>query len=325
MTLAGGFIGTTDPVHHGGILGEAALQNFAPADQALAVRVYNLFDAANKVALQLFLVFQAFALHQRLAGGIVFPRALGYFVATNVNVRGGEQAGNFGEHVLQKLKGLVFGRRIDAGVYAALQRHLERPGAAAEFGIGGKRRQGMAGHFNLGDNRNVQRLRIGDHFADVVLRVESTVTPVRTVGGRRCRIQTKTHAAAPGTLAGQLGIFFNFNAPAVVIHQVPVEGIQLVHRHGVQQLFDLGLVEKVAADIQHESAPWEARLVGDIHAGQLPVHAVDTLRGIDFRRQQLQQSLHAVKEARLRWGGDDDDIGFRGQLIAFRAETGIGI
>ena len=185
VPLAGSFIGAADPVHHGGILREAALQNFAPTDQALAVRVHDLFDAANEVALQLFLVFQAFPLHQSLAGGIVFPRTLGHFIATNVNVRGREQSGDFGEHVLQKLKSLVFGRRIDAGVYAALQRHLERPGAAAEFGIGGKRRQGMAGHFNFRDNRNMQLLRVGDYFANVVLGVEAAVAAIRAIRGRR--------------------------------------------------------------------------------------------------------------------------------------------
>ena len=123
----------------------------------------------------------------------------------------------------------------------------------------------MAGHFYFGHNRNMQRLRVGDYFTNIVLCVKSPVAPTRAISGRRCGIQTKTHGTAPSPLAGQLGILFDFKAPAVVIHQMPVENVQLVHRHGIQQLFYLVLVEKVAADIEHQPAPLETRLVGDVH------------------------------------------------------------
>ena len=102
----------------------------------------------------------------------------------------------------------------------------------------------MAGHFNFRNDGDVPRRRISHDFADVVLRVKSAVAAVRAVSRRRICRQAEADAVAPRADTGQLGIFFDFDAPAVVVHQMPVERVDLVQRHRVEQLFSTSALVK---------------------------------------------------------------------------------
>ena len=182
----------------------------------------------------------------------------------------------------------------------------------------------MPRHFDFGNNGDVQLLRVGHDLADILLRIEPAVAAVLAVGRGRIGGQPKSHAAAPRAHARQLRIFFDFDAPAVVVHEMPVERVELVHRHHLKQLFHLGLRKKMTADVQHQPAPAEARRVGDLHAGNLPVEILHDAGRKDFRRQELQQCLRAVKQAGGRRGADHGQIFFHNQFIPFRAKAGIG-
>ena len=70
--------------------------------------------------------------------------------------------------------------------------------------------------------------------------------------------------APPAADFGQLGIRLDFDAKTFVVAEVPVEHIELVHRHQVDEPLDVVRVEEVPRLVQHEAAPGETRLIGDL-------------------------------------------------------------
>ena len=87
----------------------------------------------------------------------------------------------------------------------------------------------------------------------------------------------------------------------------------------IQALLDERLGEKVAAAVEHEAAPGEARPVDDLQARQgqrqpRPAPAVEALE------EQLAQRLHAVEKPGRPGGAQPDLAGADAQRIALVAE-----
>jgi hypothetical protein len=78
----------------------------------------------------------------------------------------------------------------------------------------------------------------------------------------------------------------------LVVGQVPLEHIELVQGHGVQETFDLVHRLQVARRVQHQATPGEARRVVDVLRG-------DALGG---RREQQLQHAHGAVEHAVRVG-----------------------
>ncbi len=321
MTGARGFLGATDPIHDRRVLRESAPDDFAPADHRAPVGADEFFNAPGEPALQFVLVFQSLPLHERLTIRTVFPGVLGHLVAADMNIFAGKKFKHFGQHVVQKLECLLFGRVIDAVEDSAAVQHGERPAGAAELRICRQRRRRMAGHFDFGNNGDVPRGRIFHDFADVILRVKSAMASVRAVSRAGFRIQLEADAVAPRADLRELGIFFDFDAPALIIRQMPVKRVQFLQRHRVKNGFNFGFVVKMAADIEHQPAPFESRPVFNLNTRHLPIRSRHDIRGKNFRRQQLQQGLDAIKQTRLRPRADDDGIFGDSQFITFRAKV----
>ena len=106
---------------------------------------------------------------------------------------------------------------------------------------------------------------------------------------------------------------------------MPMESVQLVHGHGVQNLFDLIFIEEMTRHIEHHAAPRETWLILNINARRDPCHARHNPGRINLGRQQLQQRLHAIKRSPLRGRADHHRIGRDRQFIAFRAQGRNGV
>ena len=106
--------------------------------------------------------------------------------------------------------------------------------------------------------------------------------------------------------AGELGIFLDLDAPALVLGQVEVHLVELEHRHHVELLLDPLRIAEVAAGIDVHAAVVEAGRVLDAHCGYRKVDAADHTVALSLRRQQLKYSLHAVEEAFTVAGSDPD-------------------
>lgn len=87
-----------------------------------------------------------------------------------------------------------------------------------------------------------------------------------------------------------LGYFFDFQPPALVFRQVPVDGVYLVAGEQVDDGFQLRDGTGIAAAVNHDAAPREARTVRDGHAGKGPVAG-----GILFQR--LLEGLRRIESS----------------------------
>ena len=84
--------------------------------------------------------------------------------------------------------------------YPAVDVDVERPSVATEFRIHRQRGAGVAGHLDLGHDGHVPGFRVGDDLADVLLREEAAVAPVRPVGGSLLGIEPEANVLAPRCL-----------------------------------------------------------------------------------------------------------------------------
>ena len=298
------------PAGDGGRRRQAALDDLVPADQLALVRRQVLFHPLHQPRLQLRPAGQLVLFDGPLAVGTLEPPLRIHLVTANMDVGGGKQRHRLVQHILQEGEGAFLAGAHDIAA-AGAGKPLGRAGEAEEeiglalllgiagqqFGIGGDHRLGMAGHLDLGDDRDVTRGGVGDNRLDLVLRVETAITADRRL-------------FAPGGDTGQLRIFLDLQPPAMAIDQMPVKDIELVHRHPVEPAPDLVGGLEMAGGIEHESAPAKARLVVDGEAGQ---------GGLALK--QLPQGLDAVEGPRRFACRDLDPGGIHGQPVTFRRQA----
>ena len=166
----------------------------------------------------------------------------------------GEQRRHLVEDVLQEGEGAFVARAIDILKHPPLRHARERPAGAGEVGEDVQRGGGVARHLDLRHHGDEALGGVGDDLADLVPAVETAVARAPLV--------------AESALGGQLGVFPDLQAPGLVVGQVPVEAVQLVQRHAVEARLDERGRKIVAAAVEHEAAPGEARPVHDVQAGQ---------------------------------------------------------
>ena len=212
----------------------------------------------------------------------------------------GEQVDHFVEDVLEEFERRFVGIE-EPVVHAPVGR--DRGGATrAELRVARDRRLRVAGHLDLGDDRHEARRRVRNDIAHLGLRVEAAVR--RGIAG--------TGGLAPGADARELRISADLEPPALVVGQVPVQDVELVQRHPVDELPDeLGRLV-MPRGIQHEPAPGEARGVRDRQGRH-----VNALRVRGIRGEQLPQRDRAVEKAARTARRDGNPPGGHIQRIAF--------
>ena len=131
----------------------------------------------------------------------------------------------------------------------------------------------MAGHFDLGHDDDVPVCGVSNDFADVG---GGEILPLAGRGVERADF-------------GELGVAGDFDAPAGIVGEVQLEHVHFVARHLVDELQHHGFSEEVAADVDQQAAPGEARRVGDVGGGdRAPAVVVG---------DELAKRLRAVEQA----------------------------
>ena len=235
-----------------------------------------------------------------LTFGIAFPCSGGALVATDMNALVGEQFYYLFQDSLGKRYSAIVGH-IEHVVpnTTLIGLYLVRAfRSTAIFGIGCHGSGEVAGHVDFGNNVDVELLGVGHHVADFILRIEvravGLVLPIHRVA---VHIR-KTAVGSDASHLGQLGIFLDFDAPALVVAEVPVEAVHLVVGHHVEHTLDVLHGEEVARHVEHETAILKARLVldsdqrqgisGDRRVGHI---------GHDIGRQHFLDALESVEQA----------------------------
>ena len=227
--------------------------------------------------------------------------------------------------VAAELQGLVLAGAEGGGEYCTPAHLVE----TRQTGIVGHSAQEVAGHVYLGHGFHTALAGVGHNLADVVLGVVTAVHGVGAVhpqvlGGQQTHGavlghgQTHAHGVlvvvvAPGAFLRQQRVFLYFYAPALVVGQMPVETVQLVHGHQVDDLFHFGLGEEMAGAVEVETAPAEPRTVGNPYVLQLGLGGHLTQRGDAVHHTGIVAAVYLYAAA-----VDGEPVAARGSLIAQR-------
>ena len=310
------------PRHDDGVGGRPAFQNLVPADDAAAVLREEFADAVGHVALQVMLggmlsvVLQAELADLRLTARTLLPAHLRTLVAADMDILRGEQLHHLGQYAFEEFESLLPSGAKHVVGHAPAAPHLVRTARAAQFGIGGQRRQHMARQVDFGNHRDTPVGGIFHHVADLVLRIETAVG--RTVIGSP--LLADHGGLADAAHGGQLRIALDLDAPALIVGQVPVQRIELVYGHHVDIPLHFVHREEVARHVEVHAPVCEPRRVGDLHAGHLPRRIGRRLRTVNRRRQQLSETLQGIEEAGKLRRPHFDSLPVHVQFIAFGRE-----
>ncbi len=121
------------------------------------------------------------------------------------------------------------------------------PSSDSELGIRGDGGLRVAGHFHFRDHLDVAFGRVRHDVADLRLGVEAAVF-------RRFRLRGGGGRAA-ASYAREARVFADFDAPALVVREVPVEGVEFVPGHPVEHGLDELDGLEVAGGVEHQAAP----------------------------------------------------------------------
>ena len=107
----------------------------------------------------------------------------------------------------------------------------------------------------------------------------------------------------------QFRILLDLDAPAVAVRQMPLQRVQLLLRHHIQEILHFLLGEEMPAAVQQQPAPREPRPVLDPHGRHGPGPGL-----LDFRRaehggrEKLQEGLRAIEHPGRATAGDRDPL-----------------
>ena len=249
------------------------------------------------------LVGQALSGDARLTLGAFVPARFGALVAPDVDVLAGEERQDLVQHAFQKSEHRIVAGAVDVVEHAPAGGYGLLNAGAAQLWIGCEGRTGVAGEFNFWNHRDVARSRVGHDFTHLVLGVESAVA--RAVKAL-IAVGTDLRGIAPGSDLGEARVALDFDAPALVLGEVPVKAVHFVLRHQVEVALDEFNVKKVAADVQMHSAVGKSRLVAYGHGGQRLAAVLG-----------LNEGLDSVKDGGGRTSGDHN--------LAFADAQGVGL
>ncbi len=173
-----------------------------------------------------------------------------------------------------------------------MRRRLEGAAGAAQFGVGGQGRQRMSGHLDLRHDGDVPGRRIGHNRADLGLGVKTGMGHAVMLAGKTAR-----GARPPRAHLRQPGVALDFDAPALVFGQMPMQHVHFLQRQQVQHAQNAGLALEMPPFVEHVPAPAKARPVRNLHAGDLPFFFWKKRPFFRFDGQQLAQGLDSVEHA----------------------------
>ena len=224
----------------------------------------KLLHPGCEIVLQV-LDVHALTLGQGLALGAFLPTGSRGLVAADVDFLGGEDVHDLLQHVLAELIGLLIAKAQHLVAHAPHAPHLVGAARAAHVGIGSQGTEHVAGHVDLGDYGDVSLRGVAHDLTRLVLCV------VASVGNTviDSRVAPQHGHAALGAHLGQPRVFLDFDAPALVVGDVPVEGVHIMESHQVDILLHEAQGEVVARAVEHHAAIAEPGRVADADGGQL--------------------------------------------------------
>ncbi len=170
----------------------------------------------------------------------------------------------------------------------------------------------MAGNIDFRHDFDIQLARMGDDGSDIRLGVEAPNRFCGVAKLRKHRLIGATHNAH----GGQLRIGTNFEAPRLIIGQVPMEHVHLVPGENIDETKHVWCRSKLARYIEVASAPSVTRFIRDGARNWEAEQRRVSARAI----MKLCECCQAVLTACIAAIGKHDLIFGECQLICFRCK-----
>ena len=192
---------------------------------------------------------------------------------------------------------------------------------ASQVGIGLEDGAAVARNVNFGYYLDVAFGGEGHHFGYLLLGVVAAVGALlaRTGGvGLAPGLVVAVHT--PRAHIVEQRILGNLDAPSVVVGEVPMELVHLELSHQLQMLLDLRYGEEMTRHVEMGASPGETGVVAYVASreGDAAIAHVGYVLG-----HHLDESLHAVEQATLAVGRDDDGILVDIEGVALVAQLGV--
>ena len=285
----------------------------------------ELLDTLHDVTLQILfgreflIVLDAQLFDTGLTARAFLPAFFGAFVAADVDVFRREEFHDFRQHTLEELECLFVACAQHIFGNAPAFPYLVRAARASEFRIRGEGRQHVSRKVYLGNHLDSAVGGIGYDFANLILR------EIASIGNMVAGIPVLANhsAVAPAAHLNQTRVFFDFNAPPLIIGQMPVESVQFVHGHDVEVAFHLLDAEEMTRYIGVQTAVFEARRIVYFDVRQRPDGLVGRRIAVYLRRQQLLDRLKGVEETRERRGTNLRAVFADAQVVTLFSHSGV--
>ena len=210
--------------------------------------------------LQIFLAFEF--LHERRFFPVVFQN----LVAADVDERRiGKERYRFGQNVFEKLKRRV-GRAKNFLENSPRRLHFVLIiFLAAEFRVSRQSSRRMSGKLDFGNDGDFSRSGISHDIFDLLLRVKTLDR--NFIADVRIQVSLDDGFRSARADFGQSLVFFDFDALALIVGQMPVKTVEFILRHQIDVFFDQFDRKEMPRDIEMHSAIRKARFVNDANGG----------------------------------------------------------
>ena len=215
------------------------------------IALQTLFGGVSAFGLQVFLTDEGLTLRTLL------PTLLRAFVAADVNVGGGEDLCHLIEHVVDEFVGFRIAGAKHIVRNPPVLAHLIRPSRATEFGIGGQSGDHVTGQVDFWNYRDVTFGSVAHNVATLLLGVESTVRATVVFAG----VVTDHGLSALTPHRSEARVALNFNAPALIVGEMPVKAVDVVQSEQIDEAFHAVDRHEVARHVEFHTPVAEARCI----------------------------------------------------------------
>ena len=239
------------PGHHSCVRSDFSFEDLVPSYQLLALLGKEFLHACCHIALKVVLGLMVLIILESEFGDLCLavrtflPAYLRAFVSTDVYIFGREKFAYFSEDILKELHGLFLSDAENVVGDTPVTPYFVGTACTSELRISCKRSKHMARKVNL---RNYSNALCSCIFQDLLYLVLSEIAAF-SVACMVIFIALEDVAddglVSDGSHFCKAWVFLDLKSPALVVGEVPVEGIELVDFHDVEIFLDLVHVEEV--------------------------------------------------------------------------------
>ncbi len=159
----------------GDVFRQTRIQNFVPANHALAMLLNDGLEPLVEIGLQRLVALDAVRAHELLNLLVRVPLLAVHLVASNMKKLIGKKSSHLSDELVKEFVGL-----LACGIHGGIENapaafDLVRPRAARQFGVADKPRRTVARHIELRHHADAAVACVGNQIADFFLRVIQAV------------------------------------------------------------------------------------------------------------------------------------------------------